>query len=112
MAAKPADPDFTILSNLADHAHKLLREFVDRPLVTQERSAELLAELEYVITEFKRLRPPPTFKAERRLRLVDSMRLCGVCCMPVDRRRSDYLETVCAAYHIECLDKPQAQEKK
>lgn len=112
MAAKPADPDFTILSNLADHAHKLLHEFVDRPLVTQERAAELLAELEDVITEFKRLRPPPTFKPERRLRLVEQVRLCSVCSMPVDRRRSDYLETVSAAYHIECLETPEAQEKK
>lgn len=112
MAAKPADPDFTILSNLADHVHKLLREFVDRPLVTRERGAELLAELEHVITELERLRPPPTFKFERRLRLVEPERLCSVCSMPVDRRRSDYLETVRAAYHIECLDKPEAQEKK
>jgi hypothetical protein len=112
MAAKPADTDFTVLSNLADHAHKLLREFVDQPHVTQERSAELLVELEHVITEFKRLRPPPTFKPERRLRLVDPVRLCGVCSKPVDRGRSDYVETVRAAYHIECLDKPEAQEKK
>jgi hypothetical protein len=111
MAAKPADPDLTILSNLADHAHKLLHEFVDQPLVTQERGAELLAELEHVILEFKRLRPPPTFKPERRLHLVDPVRLCSVCSKPVDRRRSDYLETVRAAYHIECLDKPATREE-
>jgi hypothetical protein len=67
--------------------------FVDRPLA-QDRAAELLAELEHVIAEFKRLRPPLTFKPERHLRLVDPVRLCAVCSKPVDHRRSHYLETV------------------
>jgi hypothetical protein len=111
MAAKPIDTDLTILADLAEHAHKLLHEFVDRP-PTQDRAAELLAELEHVIVEFKRLRPPPTFKPERHLRPVDPVRLCGVCSRPVDRRRSDYLETVRAAFHIECLDKLDPEEPK
>ena len=59
MAAKAQEPDVDLLSSLADHAHKLLLEFVGLSFTQNERSAELLDELEHVIAEFKRLRPPP-----------------------------------------------------
>ena len=63
MAAKPADFDVSVLVSLADHASKLLLEFteLDDPADSQ-KMPELLAELEHLIAEFRRLRPPPTFQ--------------------------------------------------
>ena len=104
MAAKPSDPDILLLSNLADHAHKLMQEFVALPSSEQERAAELTAELEHVITEFKRLRPAPLFKKPRRLWLAETVnpRLCSICEQPVHLRNRDHLETEGAIYHRDC----------
>jgi hypothetical protein len=59
VAAKPVDGDSSALLKLANHASKLLREFTDLEPGQRYRMAELLAELEHVIAEFRRLRPPP-----------------------------------------------------
>lgn len=104
MAAKPLDPDRLFLSKLADHAHKLLRQFValsDREL---ERAAELTAEFEHVIAEFKRLRPPPTFKRSRHLKLVEtlSLRQCSICEQHVDLKHDSFFQTEGAIYHRAC----------
>jgi hypothetical protein len=70
MAAEAQEPDVRLLSSLADYAHKLMLEFAGLSYTQNDRAAELLAELEHVIAEFKRLRPPPTFKGARTLRLI------------------------------------------
>jgi hypothetical protein len=66
VAAKPVDGDSSALLKLANHASKLLREFTDLEPGQRYRMAELLAELEHVIAEFRRLRPPrPSAKGQR-----------------------------------------------
>ena len=104
MAAKPVDPDFSILQNLADHAHKLLQEFVALPHSELERAAELTAEFEHVIAEFKRLRPAPLFKNGRNLRLATTLRprLCSICERPVNLEYDDFFRTEGAIYHHSC----------
>jgi hypothetical protein len=106
VAAKAEEPDFSRLSGLAEHAHKLLQEFVGLPYSQTDRAAELLAELEHVIAEFKRLRPPPTFKAVHGLRLVpiEDSRLCSVCQRPVDLGKRNHIETDSAVYHSSCFN--------
>jgi len=71
VATKPIDPSFNIefLADLADHAHKLINQFLELPASQRERATELLDEVQHVISEFRRLRPPPTF-AKSRLHLV------------------------------------------
>jgi hypothetical protein len=104
MAAKPIDPDFSFLQNLADHAHKLLQEFVALPHSERGRAAELTTEFEHVIAEFKRLRPAPLFKKGRHLRLADSLspRLCSICERPVNLEYDDFFRTEGAIYHHAC----------
>jgi hypothetical protein len=106
MAAKPKEPDLNFLADLADHAHKLIREFIDLPLSEREHTTELLFEIEHIIAEFKRLRPPPTFGQNRRLRLVESNPepVCGICFRPVDRSSDAFTETTRTIYHLICLD--------
>ena len=62
---KPVDYGFASLEQLADRAHKLVREFTQLPMTDRERAAELLAELEVVTAQFRRLRPPPLFSKRR-----------------------------------------------
>ena len=104
MAAKPLDPDLFVLSKLADHAHKLLHEFVALPIYEQERAAELTAEFEHVVAEFKRLRPPPSFKGSRHLRPAETLkpRRCSICERPVDLKNHEFFQTECAIYHRAC----------
>jgi hypothetical protein len=104
MAAKPVGPDFSILPDLADHAHKLVNEFVALPPDEQLRAAELVAQFEHVIAEFKRLRPAPVFKGVRRLRLAEMAkpRLCSICEQTVDLKNQNYFETEGAIYHRAC----------
>ena len=66
MAAKPVDLNYSTLVRLADHASKLLGEFVALDPADRHEMTELLAELEHVIAEFRRLRPPRRFERERR----------------------------------------------
>jgi hypothetical protein len=104
MAAKPVDPDLTVLQSLADHAHKLLHEFVSLPDHELDRAAELTAEFEHVIAEFKRLRPAPLFKKPRRLWLAGTInpRLCSICERPVNFNGHDFFQTEGAIYHCAC----------
>lgn len=106
MAVRAHEPDVSLLSDLADHAHKLLQEFVELPNSQTDRGAELLSELEHVIAEFKRLRPPPTFKGTRPLRLIafEDSRLCSVCQLPVDLGKRNYLETDDRVCHRSCYE--------
>lgn len=108
MAAKGQEPDVNLLSDLADHAHKLMREFVELPNSQNDRATELLAELEHVIAEFKRLRPPPTFKGNHKLRCIpiEESRLCSVCHRPVDLGKRNYIEAGSAVYHSACFNGP------
>jgi hypothetical protein len=107
MAAKPVGFDTSILQNLADHAHKLLHEFVELPSDEQQRSAELMVEFENVIAEFKRLRPAPVFKGARRLWLAETAkpRLCSICEQAVHLAGGDYFETEGAIYHRACYSR-------
>jgi hypothetical protein len=104
MAAKPVDPDRSILHHLADHAHKLLQEYVSLPSDELERAAELTTEFEHVIAEFKRLRPAPLFKRRRDLRLAPKLttRLCSICEQPVNLEYDDFFQTEGAIYHHSC----------
>ena len=107
MAAKPVDFDYSVLVRLADHASKLLREFteLDDP-ADRQKMPELLAELEHLIGEFRRLRPPPTLRngpptfrnGPPTLRLV---RKCAICGLEI-RKDHESFETLRAAYHVDC----------
>ena len=106
MAAKPVDTDNSILVSLADHAQKILQEFVDLGRDDKSRGVELLAELDHVVAEFRRLRPPPTFRTPKHLSLVrtsgEETPLCIICGKEVDRLSSSFFETPGAAYHLTC----------
>src|SRR5215469_17540686 len=79
VAAKPVDFDHSTLVRLADHAIKLLREFIALNPADRHKMTELLAELEEVIVEFRRKRPPLTFRRETpTLHLVRACAICGV----------------------------------
>ena len=106
VAAKAQESNLGLLSGLADHAHKLLREFVGLPNSKTQRAAELLADLEQVIAEFKRLRPPPTFKRTRPLQVIpfEESRPCSVCGRPVDLGKRNYFETDDGVCHSACYN--------
>ena len=71
MAARPADAK-AVLSGLADYAHKVCSEFANLLAGEDERASQLLGELEQVIVQFKRLRPPPVFtKRVPRVRMIE-----------------------------------------
>ena len=101
MAAKPVDPDLAFLSDLADHAHRLINEFISLSASERERSVDLLFEIQHVLSEFKRLRPPPTF---RTLRLVRHKPCCEICGKPVDPDSADVTRTMRTRYHLSCLE--------
>lgn len=116
MAAKPViDPDFALLSNLADHAQRLIKEFVELPREDRQGASELLSELEHVVEEFKRLRPTPIFKRESHLRIVNAAHTaainsnahprndkCAICVEPINGAKNIF-EQNGDAYHAECL---------
>ena len=104
MVAKPDDPGFnvTFLADLADHADKLLNEFLALPASERGRATDLIAEVQHVIAEFRRLRPPPTV-VKRRLHLVKAGELCGVCSHSVDRSAGNFTATEYSVYHTACL---------
>jgi hypothetical protein len=106
VAAKAREADVDLLSGLANHAHKLMLELVGLSCEQNDRASELLAELEHVIAEFKRLRPPPTFKGARGLRLVpgDESRPCVVCQQAIDLGKRNYIESEDQVYHRSCYD--------
>ena len=64
MAAKPQEPDLLFLADLADHAHKLINEFISLPITDRQQSTALLIEIQFVISEFRRLRPPLSLASE------------------------------------------------
>lgn len=103
MAAKPVDPNPSFLADLADHAHKLIDQFISLPASERERAIELLYEVQFVISEFRRLRPPPTFATARKLRLVSARPVCEVCGKPVDPDAVDTLEAMRSVYHVGCV---------
>lgn len=74
------------------------------PYTEADRATELLHEMEHVIAEFKRLRPPPPLRRGRLLRLADThaQRRCSICEQPVNRKLSNYFETEGAIYHCSC----------
>ena len=107
MAAKPTDTDLALLSDLADYAHRLLGEFTVLPCSEADRATELLSEMEHVIAEFKRLRPPPPLKRGRLFLLSETHapRRCSICEQPVDRKLRSYFETEGAIYHCNCYSR-------
>ena len=106
MAAKPIEADVSVLISLAEHAQKVLQEYVEVGGNDRSRGVELLSELEYVVSEFRRLRPPPTFRLQNQLRRVqassDHSPLCAICWGEVDRSTPSFFETPGAAYHLSC----------
>ena len=62
MDAKSIDRDSEMIVALANHAHGLIAEFVALREHERDRAAELLAQLQSVINEFRRRRPAPTFR--------------------------------------------------
>jgi hypothetical protein len=106
LAAKPTVTDRTLLSDLADRAHRLLGEFIVVPYTEADRATELLNEMERVIAEFKRLRPPPPLKRGRLVRLAETQapRNCSICERPVDRKQCKCFESEGAIYHSSCYN--------
>jgi hypothetical protein len=103
MAAKSKDTDLALLQNLVDHARKVLTEFLELPVPNRVRATELIGELEHVTTEFRRLRPAPSFRPN--LTLIEggaSARFCGVCGRNIKSDEQDRIETVDAIYHLRC----------
>jgi hypothetical protein len=109
MAAKPVDLDHSALVRLADHASKLLGEFVALDPADRHEMTELLAELEHVIAEFRRLRPPPAFrKGAPTLRLV---RICAICEVEITEDGESF-ETPGAVYHVDCYERETGIPKR
>jgi hypothetical protein len=98
VAAKPFDGDHSALVRHTNQASRLLREFTElKPGPGQRyRAVELLAELEHVIAEFRRLHPPPTFRKGPVLRLV---RVCSICELEIGEDQESF-ETPGAVYHV------------
>jgi hypothetical protein len=109
VAAKPVDRDNSALVKLANHASKLLQQFIDLEPSERFKTVELLAELEHVITEFRRLRPPPTFRKDANLRLV---RTCAICRESILEDADMHFETPGAAYHLDCYDRATGISRK
>lgn len=65
MAEKPVDPDPALLVQLADNAHKLVREYIAE--TDARMREELLVALESVIVMFRELQPPPIFSNKLKL---------------------------------------------
>jgi len=105
MAAKPVDPGFNVefLADLADHAHKLINEFLALSANEGERATELIAEIQHIIAEFRRLRPPATFVKKARVRVLRAVEPCGVCGRAVDRSAGNFAATEHSVYHTICL---------
>ena len=104
MAQKVEEPDREFLADLADHADELITEFIGLPESERERSSVLLYEIQHVISEFRRLRPPPTFKAVRTLRLVRSDAVCGLCGKPITLNHAGLQDVRRTVYHAACLE--------
>src|SRR5215469_4731335 len=107
MAAKPVDPDLLLLADLADHAHKLINEFISLPWAERERATDLLAEIQLVIAEFRRLRPPlplGSVRAARALRLVTTKPSCEICGKAVDLDSAEIMRAMRTVYHLACLE--------
>jgi len=106
MAAKPVESDPTVLSDLAVHAQKLISEFVALPHDARRRATQLLYELEHVVAEFRRLRPPLPFKRSR-LRAVGP-HICSICDAKIDEGLADYIQADGATYHRRCYEAVQS----
>ena len=107
MAPKPLDPNLHFLADLADHAHKLIDEFHSLPASERERSMDLLAEVQLVLSEFRRLRPPEPFGSVRTFRtsrMVTARQSCEICGKPVDVGAADVARTMSSVYHLACLE--------
>lgn len=98
------DGDFDVLTKLAHHAHHLVNRFIETSNKDRHRAAEMLVELEHVIDEFNRLRPPPLFRKERALHLV-SDRLCAICGVSAKAGNQEFFETPGAVYHVDCYER-------
>jgi hypothetical protein len=110
VAAKPVDRDHSSLVKLANHASKLLREFIELEPADRHRMTELLAELQNVIAEFRRLRPPPAFRKDHGgLRLI---RTCAICRESVNEDEAEHFETPGAVYHSDCYEQATGISRK
>jgi hypothetical protein len=91
----------------------MLQEFVELGRGDNSRGVDLLNELEHVIAEFRRLRPPPTFRNSSQLRLVrtsdEESPLRIICGKHIELSSQDFFETPGAAYHLWCYDERSAR---
>jgi hypothetical protein len=108
VAAKPVDYDESALVRLSNHAVKVVREFIHTHPADRHRLAELHAELDHVVAEFRRLRPPPTFRKEPALRLV---RFCSICQLEITQGGESF-ESPGAAYHVDCYERETGQARR
>jgi hypothetical protein len=111
VAVKALDRDLDVLARLAKHANQLVNRFIEVAGADRQRASEVLVELEHVIEEFKRLRPPPLFKKERPLKLVTG-RLCSICGEPTNAGDGEFLETPGAVYHLDCYERETGKHKQ
>ena len=99
MAPKRLDSDLQFLADLADHAHNLIDEFRRLPASERKQSTDiLLAEVQLVISEFRRLR---TFRTSR---MVTTKPYCEICGKPVDLEAADVTRTMSSIYHPACRE--------
>ena len=103
MAAKPVDSETGLLSDLAAHAHKLVTEFISPSADQRTRAADLIYELEQVVAEFRRLRPPPALNKSTRLRLIPPPR-CPLCDRPTNCAYEDCVDIAGMTYHRRCYN--------
>jgi hypothetical protein len=103
VAAKPVETDSSILVSLAEHAQKVLQEFVGLRSADKHRASELVAELEHVVAEFRRLRPPPPLRGGLRLmRPPGGLPHCPICEDEIHPALPGIFETPGATYHLVC----------
>ena len=69
-------------------------------------AVELISEVQHILSEFRRLRPPPTFAKRRLLRLVKAEEFCAICSGRVDRSMGNFTASEYAVYRTSCLDGP------
>jgi hypothetical protein len=93
-----------LLLESAQHAQKLLQQFIAVPFSDPKRATELLHEFERAVEEFKRIRSKAPTQKGRLLRLTDARepQHCAICQQRIFRSKRDYLEIDGSIYHRAC----------
>lgn len=66
------ESDRSLLIALAKQAKDLIDEFQGLPEIERARAAELLAQLQNIVNDFRSMRPAPTFKRTKPLESAQS----------------------------------------